>query len=477
MLPAGFVILERFPLTPNGKLNRKALLASEMTPLHRGGDYVAPRDAVEQTLATLWSSLLRLEKVGIRDDFFELGGHSLIATRLVSQIRKEFDVEIPLRTIFESTTIERLALEITERQAASFASDDVDQLLSHLEALPEETAELRSSETDGTGGELPSSEPAETRLSPFACPQAPSKLFGRRECNLVIVINERFERNGFEKLADCVRELDPSIHAVVTRDRAPMDVAVPRNPTLILSPALIRHMPNVNGRLFCGYPLSKSEEYAALEKAGLPVPKWALLTEDHFPDLSEFDDFIVKKPDHGGRGAEVKIVRKHRVRWKPVVTRSAGESSSFILQRFIYTGARPVCYRVGTLFGKVLYSMRYEIPENRPAWSGPDDREFSGRSIVASSPDSKVAANYDEEIIRLGERAHSAFPEIPLLGFDIVREVPSGRLFVLEANAIGYVWSFYTGQEALYGFSMEKQFDGIRKAAYILAEKTQECAS
>jgi hypothetical protein len=129
------------------------------------------------------------------------------------------------------------------------------------------------------------------------------------------------------------------------------------------------------------------------------------------------------------------------------------------------------------LFGKVLYSMRYEIPENRPAWSGPDDREFSGRSIVASSPDSKVAANYDEEIIRLGERAHSAFPEIPLLGFDIVREVPSGRLFVLEANAIGYVWSFYTGQEALYGFSMEKQFDGIRKAAYILAEKTQECAS
>ena len=79
-----------------------------MTPLQRGGDYVAPRDTVEQTLAKLWSDLLRLERVGIRDDFFELGGHSLIATRLVSQIRKEFGVEIPLRAIFESTTIERL---------------------------------------------------------------------------------------------------------------------------------------------------------------------------------------------------------------------------------------------------------------------------------------------------------------------------------------------------------------------------------
>jgi hypothetical protein len=101
---------------------------------------------------------------------------------------------------------------------------------------------------------------------------------------------------------------------------------------------------------------------------------------------------------------------------------------------------------------------------------------FSGRSIVANSLNSKVELNYEEDIIRFGEGAHSAFPETPLLGFDIVREVPSGKLFVLEANAIGYVWSFYTGQEATYGFSAEGQFDGIRKAAYILAEKTQECA-
>ncbi len=477
MLPAGFVILPNLPLTPNGKLDRKALTAAEMTPLETGRDYLAPRDSVEQALTEIWGRLLRLDRVGVHDDFFELGGHSLVAIRLVSQIRKELGVEIPLRTIFESPSVERLAVQIAQRQAASMASEDVEQLLKQLEEMPEETAEQRFTEADGAGGELPSPQQAETRLSPFACPQTPSKLFGRRECNLVIVINERFERKGFEKLAGCVREFDPSIHAVVTRDRTPMDVTVPRNPTLIFSPALIRHTPNVNGRLFCGYPLSKSEEYVALEKAGVPVPQWALLTEDHFPDLSGFDDFLVKKPDHGGRGAEVKIVRKHRVRWKPVMTRSAGESSSFILQRFIYTGARPVCYRVNTLFGKVLYSKKYAVPEDRPAWDGPKDKEFSGRSIVASSPDSKVEANYDEEIIRFGEWAHSAFPEIPLLGFDIVREIPSGKLFVLEANAIGYVWSFFTGQEAMYGFSTEKQFDGIRKAAYILAEKTQECAS
>ncbi|HEY5742938.1 MAG TPA: hypothetical protein VIS99_10395, partial [Terrimicrobiaceae bacterium] len=281
---------------------------------------------------------------------------------------------------------------------------------------------------------------------------------------------------SFEELADYVREFDPKITALVTSDRAPMDLSLPRNPTLIFSPALIRHRPPIPGRIFCGYPFSKSEEYKALEKVGIPVPKWTLLSEENCPDLSEFDNYIVKKPDHGGRGAEVKIVRKDRVKWKPVTTRSAGTASSLIIQQFIYTGPRPVCYRVNTLFGRVLYSKRYEVRDDRPAWAGPGDLQFSGRSIVASSPNSKVELNYEEDIIRFGERAHSAFPEIPLLGFDIVREVPSGNLFVLEANAIGYVWGFYTGQEVSYGFSMERQFDGVRKAAYLLAEKTQECA-
>jgi len=64
-------------------------------------------------------------------------------------------------------------------------------------------------------------------------------------------------------------------------------------------------------------------------------------------------------------------------------------------------------------------------------------------------------------------------PGHPLLGFDIVREVPSDRLYVLEANAIGYVWNFQSQQLADYGFSFAEQFDGIRKAAYVLAENTQ----
>lgn len=311
--------------------------------------------------------------------------------------------------------------------------------------------------------------------SPFHCPRIRSRFFGARRCNLLIVINEFFGRQSFDDLAGYVREFDPTINVLVIRDRALNEVPLPRHPTLIVSPAFLRHRPPIEGRIVCGYPLSKSEEYMALEKAGIPVPKWTVLSESNFPDLSGFDDYVVKKPDYGARGAEVKIVRKSRVSWKPVTTSVAGMCSSFVLQQFIYTGQRPVSYRVTTLFGKALYARRYEVPDDRPAWTGPDAVEFSGRSIVASAKGSNVAPSYDENIIRFAERAHSAFADIPLLGFDIVREVPSGKLYVLEANAIGYVWAFDSSQED-FGFSAERQFDGVRKAAYILAEKTQQSA-
>jgi hypothetical protein len=136
-----------------------------------------------------------------------------------------------------------------------------------------------------------------------------------------------------------------------------------------------------------------------------------------------------------------------------------------------------VSYRVNTLFGKVLYSNKFASSGDGAGLAGPQDfksaERHDGVSIVASAKGSRVELNYDEEIIRLAESAHGAFPEVPLLGFDIVREVPSGKLYVMEANAIGYVWRLNTTE---YGIPLEEQFDGVRKAAYILAEKTQQIA-
>ena len=107
MLPAAFVTLEKLPLTPNDKVDRKALPAPERTGLEAG--YVAPRNATEEILAGIWAEVLKVERVGIHDNFFELGGHSLLATQVVSRINQKFNLSIPLRVIFEESTLAGIA--------------------------------------------------------------------------------------------------------------------------------------------------------------------------------------------------------------------------------------------------------------------------------------------------------------------------------------------------------------------------------
>nr|WP_244172052.1 non-ribosomal peptide synthetase [Myxococcus virescens] len=108
MVPSAYVVLESLPLTPNGKVDRKALPAPD-TEGTASEKYVAPRTATEKTLAAIFVDVLKVERVGLDGDFFELGGHSLLATQLVSRVREELQVELPLRDIFECPTVEKLA--------------------------------------------------------------------------------------------------------------------------------------------------------------------------------------------------------------------------------------------------------------------------------------------------------------------------------------------------------------------------------
>jgi amino acid adenylation domain-containing protein len=112
MLPSELVLLDGLPLTPSGKLDRKALPEPVWGQGTRGAGPGAPRTAAEELLAGLWAEVLGIEHIGAGDDFFALGGHSLLATQLVSRLRQVFGVELPLRLLFESHTLAELASRI-----------------------------------------------------------------------------------------------------------------------------------------------------------------------------------------------------------------------------------------------------------------------------------------------------------------------------------------------------------------------------
>ncbi|NOZ55917.1 MAG: hypothetical protein GXO73_03885, partial [Calditrichaeota bacterium] len=100
LVPAAFVTLEAFPLTPNGKIDRRAL-PSPKVEVSRVTEDTTPRSPTEELLAEIFAEVLGLERVSPTDDFFELGGHSLLATQLASRVKRAFGIDLPLREVFE----------------------------------------------------------------------------------------------------------------------------------------------------------------------------------------------------------------------------------------------------------------------------------------------------------------------------------------------------------------------------------------
>jgi acyl carrier protein len=143
MVPSAFVTIDCLPLTANGKLDRKALPAPDQSRPELEESFVAPRTAVEETLASIWAAVLKLDKIGIHDNFFELGGHSLLATQLISRIRDTFKLDLPLRSLFEAPTVGDLAKILSAQQARQARETAMEGLLEELEAMSNEDAERR----------------------------------------------------------------------------------------------------------------------------------------------------------------------------------------------------------------------------------------------------------------------------------------------------------------------------------------------
>jgi hypothetical protein len=290
----------------------------------------------------------------------------------------------------------------------------------------------------------------------------------------------------FAELAQWIMKIDSRIVVSVCQDEPQAASAIDacELPKLVFSPGpLLRLRPN-RGALFQGRWLPKSVEYQRLEAYGLPVPRWAKMSPTETPSVEDLGPYVVVKPDLGARGADVRIARSKGLAWRPPRTRFAtilgGPMAPSVVQRFIYTGPWARSYRVTTLFGEVLWSLAIEASHRRRRLLGPTGfvaaELGAGAPIVSSGKHCRMSLANEPDTLVLARRAHAAFPDIALLGIDMLREHSTGQLYIVEVNSAGLCWHFSSGAgrrlQEEFGFRLESQFDGRRLAARLLAERT-----
>jgi amino acid adenylation domain-containing protein len=138
MIPAAYVVLKALPLNPNGKIERSALPDPDGSTLQIERPYLAPRTPLEEVLAGIWADVLKLERIGVEDNFFALGGHSLIAMQIMSRVRNTFQMELPLRVVFEATTVEKLARSLVEHETRPGQSEKIAAIVKRMQGMSAE---------------------------------------------------------------------------------------------------------------------------------------------------------------------------------------------------------------------------------------------------------------------------------------------------------------------------------------------------
>jgi len=308
--------------------------------------------------------------------------------------------------------------------------------------------------------------------------------------NLVLVDDRVPEtRADFEQVAAMIRARARDVRVFVVRRPKPgksrLALRAALRPTLVVSPLYLHESFFLRGRICQGWRFdSKLRHYELLAKADVPVPRWTRITPETRLDPDEWGPYVVIKPDIGARGANVKIKRTGRVRYKPYqeLRAAPADGGGLLAQRFIYTGRWPVSHRVVTLFGEPLFGWRCEGKAAGYApLEGPTAfRATGGINIVSNRTSSEYTLSAEPEVVELARRAHAALPDVPFLGTDIVRDAVSGEWFVLECNPSGRVLalSSETGRHIQrdHGLDFYAQLGALEIMARVLVERTRALA-
>jgi len=240
---------------------------------------------------------------------------------------------------------------------------------------------------------------------------------------------------------------------------------------------------NRSGTVYACRHFSKLEQIERLARQGLPVPLTATLTRDLAVDTARWGRYVVVKPLRGWMGRNVYLVKTADL-FARYAELTLNDNRAMVIQPYIEHSENgcPTEYRVLTLFGQVLYSARNSWAMARP----PLEEIAADREGIIASNDKhfgrvRTVCN-DPEIIALGEHAHAAFPQCPVLGVDVVRDAETKKLYVMEVNPAGATWhfssplanNFFTAEHRR---DLYAQFGALDRVAELLIEKTRQEAT
>lgn len=262
-----------------------------------------------------------------------------------------------------------------------------------------------------------------------------------------------------------------------------------QRPTLVVSPAPVARLGLSRGRVLCGRVIAKMAQLRTLHTAGVLVPRSSLLHPGAAFDPAEWGEVVVLKPADifsSSTGAGISLMRTERVRYvapEDYPEGHPGRRGPMIVQRFVDTGPRVASYRVLMFLGEPLYCQRMEATAERIGLDA-DDGALETAPVAMQSHDDTRSFVYEADVIDIARRAARAFADIPLLGCDVLRDVRTGQVFVVEVNPGGNTWhfssQFLAAERARNGEAFERerreQLDAFGTAALALVAATRELA-
>ena len=323
--------------------------------------------------------------------------------------------------------------------------------------------------------------------------------------NLILIHRGPEYERDFKEIAQKVTAIDKNItvYALANSSMAQLPSLAWMWPTLVVALAPEFRLQIKRGTLLANSQIEKIAQYEVFRKAGIPSPPMLPFRFGMTLDPMLFGEFVVIKPmdlDLTSQAIGIQLFKRHRLesmqpRDFPPDHAIHKAREGYLVQRFIDTGLHPSYQRVQTFFGKVVYSWHTGLKAPRASLDAPDS-EIERSVIDIKGGDDIRALVKEPDVQRFAERVHAQFPDIPILGCDIIREEATGELYVLECNPGGNTWHFSSnigepvrldfGNVTANGFEranqlgrrmLIEQYGAFDIAAKALVEKTRKLAS